>query len=728
MTGLVGRGVERVDGRAKVTGEARYAADNEITGVLHGFLVLSTIARGEITELDTSAALAYPGVVAVHTHQNMLPLVVPPNFPYPKSFIPLQDTRIHHNGQPVAYVVAETLEQAQEAANLVRVRYRAERPTAHLADALHEAFLPTAFRDRPNEISRGDAAAALEQAEVRIDREYTSPMQHHNPIEPHTTTAVWDGNSLTLYESAQGVVFARMIVAQAFEAFGVQQGDVRVISPYLGGGFGAKGPTWPHTLLTAAVARMLGRPVKLVLTRAQMYTMNGHRAEYRRSLRLGATRQGRLTAIIDTSTAQLTRTEQSIYNSSDSTLHLYACPNVHVRQLGVRLDLPSSSYMRSPETTAHFGLETAMDELSHELGIDPVELRVRNHSTVDPHPPGRPYGSKHLLECYRIAARAFGWARRDPRPGSMRDGEEYIGWGMATELHSHTAIRSAVDLTIGVDGRATLRTASQEIGTGTYTVITQVVADGLGMSLEHVMTQLGDTAFPAASISAGSSTIPSVIGSVSQAAQSARDAVIALAIDDPRSPLHGVPAEDVAAEGGYLFARGTRDRRDSYRDVVSRHGRPVKASGNVENTRGHSFGAVFVEVRIRPRLGALRVSRVVAAYDPGRVLNHRTARGQVIGGVTWGIGFALMEHTVVDRNTARVVNPNLSGYLVPVCADTPSVEAFFVDRPDPNSTALHARGFGETPGTGVPAAISNAIFHATGRRLRDVPFTQDKLL
>jgi xanthine dehydrogenase YagR molybdenum-binding subunit len=723
MSELVGRGVTRVDGRAKVTGAATYAADHEITGMLHGHLVLSTIARGEITAIDTSAALATPGVVAVHTHQDMPSLTVPP-FPYLKGFLPMQDTRVHHNGQPVAYVVAETPEQAREAATLVRVDYRAERPVARLADALDEAYLPPPFREEPNEYSRGDAATAYERAEVRIEHDYTSPMMHHNPIEPHTSTAVWDGDALTLYESAQGVMFTRRVVSIAF---GLAEGNIRIISPYLGGGFGAKGPTWPHTLINAAVARMLGRPVKVVLTRAQMFTMNGHRAEYRRNLRLGATGDGRLTAIVDTSTAQLTRTDQGVYNTSESTLRLYACLNVHVRQFGVRLDLPSSNYMRSPETTAHFGLEIAMDELSHELGMDPVELRTRNHATVDPHT-GVAYSSKHLLECYRIGARAFGWARRDPRPGSMRDGDIHVGWGMATEVHSFSVFQSGAGLTVDVDGRATLRAATQDIGTGTYTVISQVVADELGMPLEHVTTLLGDTTYPPASLSAGSATMASVIGPVSRAAQSARDAVVALAVADPRSPLHGVPAEDVVAERGYLVARGDRGRRDSYRGVVSRHGRPVEVTGSEPNSGGYSFGAVFVEVRIDPRLAALRVSRVVAAYDPGRVLNHRTAHGQVIGGVTWGIGFALMEHTVVDPTTARVVNPNLSTYLVPVCADTPSVETLFVDRPDPGSTARGARGFGETPGTGVPAAISNAIFHATGRRLRDAPFTRDKLL
>ncbi|NJP96807.1 xanthine dehydrogenase family protein molybdopterin-binding subunit [Nonomuraea sp. FMUSA5-5] len=729
MSGLVGQGVARVDGRAKVTGAARYAADQEVPGALHGFLVMSTIARGEVVEIDTRAALAHPGVVAVYTHADMPRLRVP-DFPYNRPYIPMQDARVHHSGQPVAYVVAQTLEQAQEAANLVKVRYRAQAPVARMADVLDEAFLPDRFRGRANEDGRGDAAAALAQAEVRVEATYSSPMQHHNPIEPHTTTAVWAGDgTLTLYESTQGVVFTRNMVTQAFADDPPK--DVRVISPYLGGGFGAKGPTYPHTLLTAAVARLAGRPVKLVLSRAQMFTSNGHRAEYRHHLRLGATREGRLTAIADTSTAQVTRLDGRIYNSSDSTLQLYACPNVHVRQLGVRLDLPTSSYMRSPETTAHFGLETAMDELSHELGIDPVELRIRNHTDVVQQTwaggePERPYGGKHLLECYRAAAEEFGWARRNPRPGTTRDGDEYVGWGMATETHTYGHIDSEVRLTIGPDGRATVRTASQEIGTGTYTVLSQVAADALGMPLGHVTTLLGDTTYPAASISAGSSTMPSVVGPVSEAAKSARAAVIALAVADPRSPLHGVPAAEVAAEDGRLLASG--DRGDTYRDVMARHGQEVTVTGRKPNTRGHSFGAVFVEVRIQPRLGRLRVTRVVTAHDLGRVLNRRTARGQVIGGVTWGVGFALMEHTMVDPVTARVVNPNLSTYLVPVCADTPSVTALFVDEPDPDSQALGARGFGETPGTGVPAAIGNAIHHAIGRRLRDVPFTQDKLL
>jgi xanthine dehydrogenase YagR molybdenum-binding subunit len=719
MTELVGRAIDRVDGRAKVTGAARYAADNQIPGLLHGFLVLGTVARGEVTAIDTSAALAVSGVVAVYTHRDM-PRLSSIGFPYPKGFIPMQDTRLHHNGQPVAYVVAETLEQAREAASLVRVDYRAERPVTRIGDALDEVYLPPPFLDEPNEITRGDATSAIEQAEVRVEQDYTNPPHHHNPIEPHTTTAVWAGDTLTLYESTQGVHRTLDVVTAVF---GLPPSNVRVIAPYLGGGFGTKA-IWAHTLLTVAAAKLVGRPVKLVLTRAEMYTSTGHRSEFHHRVRLGATRQGRLTAIISATTAQLSRTDDAIYNSSPSVTGLYSCPNVHMRQQGVRLDLPTSTWMRSPEGVAHFGLETALDELSHAAGIDPVELRVRNHSDVHPHT-GQPYGSKQLLACYQLAADAFGWARRNPKPGSTKDSDEFVGWGMATETHGFAAFPATAGLTIGLDGRATLRMATQDIGTGTYTVISQVVADGLGLPLAHVTPLIGDSTFPASGISAVSATMPSVIGSVSKAADTARDSVVRLAVADPRSPLHGVPAESVVTENGYLRAG---NRRDSYRDVVSRHGKPVEATGTVLNTPGQSWGAVFVEVRVRPTTGAVRVTRVVGAYDPGRVLNRKTVRGQVIGGVLWGLGFALMEHTLVDPNTARVVNPNLSGYLVPVCADAPSVEALFVDRPDPSSTALGARGFGETPFTGVPAAIGNAIFHATGRRLRDVPFTQDKLL
>jgi xanthine dehydrogenase YagR molybdenum-binding subunit len=719
--------VVRVDGRAKVTGAARYPADDPVPGALHGFLVTSTVARGEVVGIDTSDALAHPGVVAVYTHLDLPRLTVPP-FPYVKGFIPLQGTAVHHAGQPVAIVLAATVEQAVEGANLVRVDYRAEPPTASIDAATEPPHLPLPFRGRPNEIARGDAESALAAAEVRLDVRYSSPTRHHNPIEPHATTAEWDGDSLTLHETTQGVNLTRAVLATAF---GLPPDRIRVLAPFLGGGFGAKGPIWPHTILTVAAARLARRPVRLVLSRAQMFTLTGHRSEFRQHLRVGATRQGKLTAIVETTAAQLTRTEESIFNESDSTSVLYDCPDVHIRQEGVPLDIATSSYMRSPETTAHFGLETALDELAWLLHLDPVELRRRNHTEVDQETGSRISG-KHLLHCYRIASEAFGWFRRTSRPGATKEGDEYVGWGMATETHTFATAPAAMPVTasvaVGVDGRAVVRIATQDIGTGTYTVISQVAGDALGMPLDAVTAVIGDTALPYSGVSAGSATIASVTGPVDKAARAARDAVVALAVADQRSPLAGVPTDEVVTAHGHLFHVRDRERRDSYRAVVGRHGTPVEATGSVQNTPGHSYGTVFLEVRVHARLGSVRVTRVVTAHDMGRVMNRRTARGQVLGGVTWGIGHALMEHTVYDPRTARVVNPNLSTYLMPVSADAPAVETHFVDRPDPGSTALGARGFGETPITGVPAAIGNAVYHATGRRVRDLPITRDKLL
>ncbi|WP_394619765.1 xanthine dehydrogenase family protein molybdopterin-binding subunit [Lentzea sp. JNUCC 0626] len=724
MTELVGRAVARVDGRAKVTGTALYAADQPVPGVLQAFFVMSTVARGEVVRIDTSAALAVPGVVAVLTHHDIPKLVVP-NFPYFRRFIPMQGTAIHHVGQPVAIVVASTVEQAHEAAELVRVEYRALKPSVVLEDGREPQYLPPNFRDLPNDIRRGDAETALAQAPVRLEARYSSPTRHHNPIEPPTTTAQWDGDRVTLHESTQGVLVTRTIVSAAF---GLPPDAVHVIAPYLGGGFGAKGPGWPHTILTVAAARVLGKPVRLVLSRAHMYTLTGHRAEYRQHLRLGATRDGKLTSIVETSAAQLTQTEESIFNRSDSTVELYTCPNVHVRHEGVRLDVASSSYMRSPETTSHFGLETAMDELAWQLGLDPLELRRRNHAEFDQET-GERLANKHLLDCYAMAADRFGWARRKPKAGATKDGDEYVGWGMATETHTFNAMPSTASVTVGTDGKALVQLATQDIGTGTYTVLCQILADALGMPLADVRAQIGDSALPPAGLSAASATIASISGSVDQAARTVRAAVIDLAVADPRSPLFGATAAEVVTRDGFLVHARDGRRRESYRAVVGRSGASVLRTATVLNKAGHSYGAVFVEARVHARLGSVRVTRVVTAHDIGRVMNRRTARGQVLGGVTWGIGHALMEHTVFDRTTGRVVNPNMSTYLVPVNADAPpEVETLFVDKPDPASTAMGARGFGETPITGVPAAIGNAIFHATGRRVRDLPITQDKLL
>ncbi|MEO3850188.1 xanthine dehydrogenase family protein molybdopterin-binding subunit [Streptomyces sp. B8F3] len=728
MSRIVGSPVPRIDGRAKVTGTATYAADAVVGGTLHGFLATSTVARGRITGIDTEEAERSAGVVAVFTHRNMPRLTRPTYLSYLKSSIPLQETDIHHSGQPVAYVVAGTLEQAQHAATLIDVSYDTRRPRSAVADALDDAFVPPPGLAGPNETTRGDVAAGLADADVSVDVTYTTPMHHHNPLEPSTTTAVWDGGRVTVYESAQGGHATRICVSDALEDLPL--GNVRVLSPFLGGGFGAKGPVWPHTLLTAAVARELGRPVKLVLSRAQTFTSNGHRGEAHQRLRIGARRDGTLTAIDHVSTHQVTRTEQGIFSTSHSTRVLYACPHVHVAQRAVRLDLSAPSFMRPPESVGSFGLESALDELSYALDMDPVELRLRNHTAVDPET-GEPFGSRHLIECYRRGAAMFRWSERDPRPRSMRDGSTLIGWGMATAAHTTGGRPGAgARVVLSTAGRAVVQAGTHDIGTGTYTVMTQIAAQTLGLDLDDVGFELGDTDYPFAFMSVASATVPGVGAAVARACTAARRSLIGIAVADPRSPLHGVAAEQVTAEDGILYVTGEPRRRERIRTVLARHGRAVEATTDpVPIPPGYSVGAEFAEVRVDPRTGRVRVTRMAGAYDAGRVLNRRTLRSQALGGAVCAVGFALTEHTLVDPHRARVVHPNLSGYLVPVNADIPRIQTVFLDEPDPvQQEALGARGFGETPGTGMTAAIGNAVYHATGRRIRALPITPDKLL
>ncbi len=729
MSNMVGRPIARLDGVAKVTGAAQYAADTPVTGVTHGMLVMSTIARGRITRIDTGAAEAAPGVLAVLTHRTLTRLALPNAdlaTAYFQRFIPMQDDVIRHGGQPVALVVAGTLEQAQHAAVLVDVEYAAEDPTVTLAEGMPEAYVPPSTPVEHNDVVRGDPDAGFAAAHVTVEAEYLTPLQHHNALEPSVTIAQWDGDRLSVHESAQYINATRNALAQAFR---LPPENVRVRSPYLGGGFGAKGPVWAHTLLTAAAARHVRRPVKLVLTRAQTYTSHGHRSETHQRVRLGADRDGRLTAMEYVITQPVSRTDEFMGNGAEPTRMLYAVPNLRSTQRAARLDMPTQSFVRSPETAAVHALESAMDELAHQVGIDPVELRIRNHSALN-QDTGVPHGSNYLIDCYRSGAEAFGWARRDPRPGSMRDGAELVGWGVATAAHTAgNRPGASTRVTLAPDGTATVECGTHDIGTGTYTIMTQVAADTLGMPMHTVTFGLGDTDFGPAFGSAASSTVPSVGASVVRACTQARDRAIAVAVADPRSPLHGMAAGQISVADGNLFATAMPSRRISYGDLMGQHGQAeVVTSSPVPSPLGYSTGAVFAEVHVDPTVGRVRVTRLVGVFDPGRVLNHQTARSQAIGGLIWAIGITLTEHTLIDPHLGRIVTPNLSGYLVPVNADVPEIEVSFIDLPDPSSPALGARGFGGTPSTGATAAIGNAVHHATGRRLRELPITQDKVL
>jgi len=723
---LVGEAVDRVDGRLKVTGAARYTAEFSLPGLVYGVLVQSTIAKGQITSIDARAAEAAPGVLAVITHQHTPRLAEAHTPPVGQSLPTLQDDVVQYSGQHVALVVADTLERAEYAATLVEVAYEEEPPIATF-----EAGLARAFSAGDSDVVRGNPAEGLAQAEVRIEQTYTTPMKHHNPMEPGATIASWEGDRLTLYDATQCISITQEAVAQRL---GMRRDNVRVMTQFVGGGFGCKGWSWPHTTLAALAARHVGRPVKLVLTRAQMYTAHGYQTGTVQQLVLGATRAGQLTVLEHQSTNQTSAFDDHVEGAASASLELYACPNVVARERIVRVNATTPTAMRAPGAgLGMFALECGLDELAYALGLDPLELRLRNYAAVDPQT-GRPWSSNFLRECYQAGAERFGWARRSPEARSMRAGDGLIGWGMASTTHPEYRGEASARVCVLPDGQALVQSGTQDIGTGTYTALSQIAADVLGLRMDQVVVELGDTDLPTAPGSIGSRTITSVGPAVHEAAAKARSRVIRMALGDERSPLHGYGEEHVVVENGGLRLAHQPSRGETYVELLSRHGVSVEAMAQSapgpeqDGFTRRAFGAVFVEVHVDPSSGQVRVSRCVGAYDGGRIVNPRTARSQMIGGIVFGIGMALMEHTVVDPRLGRILTPNLSGYLVPTHADVPEPEVLFVGEPDPHTSALGTKGIGELPAIGVPAAIANAVYHATGCRVRDLPITPAQLL
>ncbi|MGW0658295.1 xanthine dehydrogenase family protein molybdopterin-binding subunit [Streptodolium elevatio] len=716
----IGAAVLRTDGPTKVTGTARYTADIGLPDLAHAVLVQSTIAKGRITAMDTVAAESAPGVLAVFVPGGPLRMAPVASFysadngPMGDARTPLSDELVHHYGQHVAVVVARTLVQATAAAELLRIDYAEEAPRTSVDDA--SALTPPGRDD----IVRGDFAAGLAAADVRIDAQYSTPGQHMNAMEPCATLAYWshDGD-LTVHDSTQDVGAVRTALATAFR---LPPERVRVISEFVGGGFGSKGTVWPHVLLTAAAAKHLGRPVRLSLTRPQMFTSCGNRPATRQKFVLAARRDGALTAIGHDSVTPTSVGEDVVESTGGVTTMLYACPNITVRQRIARLDMPPPTFQRAPgRAPGSFALESALDELAHELGLDPVELRIRNHADTDP-TSGHPWSGKHLLDCYRIGAERFGWDAYDAAPGSRREGDLLIGRGMATATHQMDQNQSAARAELRSDGTAVVSVASHDIGTGTYTVLGQIAADALGLPFDRVTVRLGDTGYPQAPASIGSQTVAYVGPAVRRACETVRDDLLARAVADPDSPLHRRPLADIVL-GPELVA-----------DELDRIGAPsISAIGHHRPESElpyavHSFGAHFAEVAVDSGTGTVRVRRMVGVFDIGRVVNPRTARSQLIGGMTFGISQALMEHTVVDPLRGHVVEPHFAGYHIPTNADIGELAVHFVDTPDPHISDLGARGAGEIGVVGSAAAVANAVFHATGKRLRDLPLTPDKLL
>jgi xanthine dehydrogenase YagR molybdenum-binding subunit len=738
MNAVIGQPRDRVDGPLKVTGGARYAAEFTIPDLAYAALVMSTIAKGRIREIDTRAAESAPGVLAVLTHRNAprLHAVVPVPAGYAgQSLLPLQDDRVYYQGQQIAVVVADTLERAQHAASLVRVEYDEEPPIPRLEDALDAPFPPSSIFGMPPSSRRGDPGQGLAAADVRLDQTYTTPTEHHNPMEPSATIAAWDGDHLTIHDATQSISFTQQIIATMLE---MPAENLRVVAPYVGGGFGCKGTVWPHPALAALAARQVGRPVKLVLTRAQMYTSVGYRSPTRQQYSVGATREGKLTALVHHGISQTPAFDEYAEFTGSPSRMLYACPNVETRNDMVRVNAGTPTIMRAPgEAPGSFGLESAMDELAYALGLDPLELRLRNYAERDPET-GHPWSSKALRECYRRAAERFGWDRRTAAPRSMRAGDRLVGWGMATASYPLFLFPASALVRLLPDGRALVQTGSQDLGTGTYTVMTQVAADTLGLPFERVRVDLGDSSLPPAPTSGGSDTAASVGSAVYLAARAVRDEVARRAIADPDSPLHGSAPEQVVVEDGRLFVAGNPARAETYVALLERQGgAPVEArhdctdiviGGHGPRFGMHAYGAHFAEVHVDPLSGEVRVARWVGAFDIGRVLNAKTARSQLMGGIIFGVGMALMEHTVVDPRLGRILTPNLSGYLVPVHADVPDLDVQFVDQPDEHANPLGVKGAGELGVVGAAAAVANAVYHATGVRVRDLPITPDKLL
>jgi xanthine dehydrogenase YagR molybdenum-binding subunit len=709
---LLGQPVTRVDGPAKVTGTATYAADFPIARVAHAALVQSTIARGRIAAIDATAAEASPGVLAVLSYRNAPRLGEIPETP-PVDAIgtpdrPLQDNVILHQGQHIAVVVAETLEQARWAASLISVTYDAENPTADMDEALTRARPATEeeIGSKLSDMERGDADAALAAAPVSVDTTCIIERQTHNPIELHNTTAHWerdaDGERLTVWDKTQWV---QNCAKHLGSAFNILPERVHVIDPFIGGAFGSSLRVWPHTYIAAMAAKVVGRPVKLVLSRRQYYGGTGARPWTRQRVRIAADRDGTLQAIRHEVVAENSRYEIYTENTLKATPILYRCPNVALGYDVAQRDVNSVNAMRAPGLcTGVYALELAMDELAAKLGMDPLELRLRNIPERD-QAKNLPFSSISLKRCYREAAERFGWSRRDPIPGSMTDGRLLLGWGMATANYPAEQMKATARARVAADGTIDVATASSDMGPGTYTSLSQVAAETLGVAVERVHLAIGDSTLPTAPVHGGSMTMSSVGPAVRDACEKLRQSVYR------EASVNNGRVDEIARRLGRDFeAMGAHDPGD----LAKRF-----------STEG--FGAVFAEVAVDPDTLEIRVRRLTGAYAIGRVVNLLLARSQSIGGMMGGIGMALLEQTEIDRRTGRFVNANLAEYLVPVMADTPALDVTFVPEEDANIGGLGTKGLGEIALVGVAPAIANAVFHATGKRLRHLPMTPDRL-
>lgn len=734
----MGQPISRADGRLKVTGRATYTADIPLPDAAHAAIVHSTIANGRTVSIDVGAAEQATGVLAVFTYRNMPRLNPTPKpwshlHPHGQGYLPLQDDAIHYAGQPVALVVATTRDQAMHAATLVAIEYQVKPAVIFSREMAKEAVDPPQFL-WPVASSVGDAEKGIREGAFRIEQTYTTSDRHHNQMEPHATMAVWalDG-TLTLYETTQHIFGARELVSIVL---GVPLEKIIVVSHFLGGGFGGKAYVWPHTLFAAVAAKALDRPVRIQLTRAQMYSMVGHQPATIQTIRLATDRRGTLTGIRHESISPTPMFDNYIEYAAIASRHLWAASTgIATGHKVVHVSRNTPTAMRSPhEALGHFALECAMDELAYAAGIDPVQLRLLNDSENDPLS-GRPFSTRGMRKCLMEGSKRFRWGERTPEPRSIRDGRYLIGQGMAGAIYTHWRWPGRARATLRRDGSALVEAGMHDLGTGTYTVMRQVASDALGLAPEKVTVHLGDTRLPASHAAIGSATMANAGASVMLAARALRDKAIELSLTGRDPPFAGASPQDIVVNDGRL-SLAKKNVSISYAELLARNElNELVGDGNydpVEEANGpkavFSFSAVFAEVRVDPDLGLVRLNRFVGVYDAGRIVNPKTARSQAIGGIIWGVGQALLEQSEMDPTTARYLSRNYSGYLVPTNADIPNLDVLFAGEFDEEASPVGAKGLGELTAVSVAPAIANAVYHATGKRVRELPITVEKLL
>ena len=740
---ILGPARNRVDGRAKVTGAAKYSVEFHVPNCAHGWTVESNIAKGAILSIDTSAAQAASGVLAIVTHLN----APKPKEPAAKKDraqthgirneerVPFSDDKIHYAGQYVALVIAKTIEQARYAASLVKVSYSPEEPLLAIDAAKSNATKPKESFG-PVQVKKGDVDPALKDTNLtKIEQTYTTPTETHNPIEMSGTIAAWDGDDkLTLYDATQFVKGVQSVIARAWN---LPIENVRVICPFVGGAFGCKGAVWPHVFAAAIGAKTAGVPVKMHVTRRNMFVGTGHRTPTRQTVSLAANRDGKLQVMRHVSHIATSPVGDHVETcGARSTGMMYESPAIQIDETLHKINVASTTFMRAPgECPGTYALECAMDELAYALKTDPVQLRLTNHA--DKHPVKNvPFSAKHLKACYQMGAEKFGWAKRNPQPRSMRDGDLLVGWGMATKTYPAHKMAAAAKVILRADGSATVQCATHDLGTGAYTAFTQISSEQFGIPFEKVTFELGKSDFPFGPVAGGSNSTATVGTALHEVAGMLHNALAQMAVKNAKSPLYNQKPEEIAMIAvGRIGLKHDHEKSDSFTDILRREGRDsIEVESQLEESEEdkrhafQSFGADFVEVKIDPLLPRVQVTRVVSVINCGRVVTFKPARNQIIGGINMGIGMALMEATEYDPQTGLPATRNLADYHVVTNADAPVIDVTFVGEPDFVFNPIGCRGIGEIGITGIAAAVANAVYHATGKRVRDLPITPDKLL